>query len=176
MCLPPNSGIASTSAGNPPPLSTSWFFLLSATWLNGSISRYIRHRNNKLISFTVVIPLKGYCHAWCHVVSWPSMRNHSYGRQNHLRSSQNNSKRPPQWVVRIRCQAYSSTLAWGIFSTVDMDRDRQNSLNALIALGMTCRKIRREVKGILFTCVRVHDQDKGVELIEHRDTWGIYVR
>lgn len=67
-------------------------------------------------------------------------------------------------------------LTWGIFSTVDMDQDRQNSLDTLIALGMTCRKIRREVKGILFTCVRVHDQDKGLELIEHRETWGIYVR
>lgn len=57
-----------------------------------------------------------------------------------------------------------------------MDQDRQNSLDTLIALGMTCRKIRREVKGILFTCVRVHDQDKGLELIGHTETWGIYVR
>lgn len=57
-----------------------------------------------------------------------------------------------------------------------MDQDRQNSLDTLIALGMTCRKIRREVKGLLFTCVRVHDQDKGLELIEHTETWGIYVR
>ncbi|KAE8543357.1 hypothetical protein D1P53_000062 [Cryptococcus gattii VGV] len=59
---------------------------------------------------------------------------------------------------------------------LNMDQDRQNSLDTLIALGMTCRKIRREVKGILFTCVRVHDQDKGLELIENRETWGIYVR
>ncbi|UOH82149.1 hypothetical protein LQV05_004842 [Cryptococcus neoformans] len=82
----------------------------------------------------------------------------------------------PCEIIRMIARTIYDPLKITQKDRLNMDRDRQNSLNVLIALGMTCRKIRREVKGILFTCVRVHDQDKGVELIEHRDTWGIYVR
>ncbi|ODN91375.1 hypothetical protein L198_05887 [Cryptococcus wingfieldii CBS 7118] len=67
-------------------------------------------------------------------------------------------------------------LTWGIFSTVDMHEERQESLRSLIHLGLTCRKIRREVKPLLFTCVRVGTVECAKEMIENYATWGVYVR
>ncbi|WVQ68712.1 uncharacterized protein L199_006921 [Kwoniella botswanensis] len=67
-------------------------------------------------------------------------------------------------------------LTWGIFSTVDMHQERQDDLASLISLGMVCRKIRREVRRILFTCVRVSGVDWAEEVIENRDGWARYVK
>ncbi|WVQ75334.1 hypothetical protein IAR50_004951 [Cryptococcus sp. DSM 104548] len=67
-------------------------------------------------------------------------------------------------------------LTWGIFSTVDMHEERQESLRSLIHLGLTCRKIRREVRPILFTCVRVGSVESAEEMIQNHATWGVYVR
>ncbi|WVW79020.1 hypothetical protein I302_100983 [Kwoniella bestiolae CBS 10118] len=67
-------------------------------------------------------------------------------------------------------------LTWGIFSTVDMHQERQDDLASLISLGMVSRKIRREVRRILFTCVRVSGVHWAEEVIENRDGWARYVK
>ncbi|OCF76392.1 hypothetical protein I204_02087 [Kwoniella mangroviensis CBS 8886] len=67
-------------------------------------------------------------------------------------------------------------LTWGIFSTVDMHQERQDDLASLISLGMVCRKIRREVRRILFTCVRVSGVHWAEEIIGNRDGWARYVK
>ncbi|WVR04236.1 hypothetical protein IAU60_001236 [Kwoniella sp. DSM 27419] len=67
-------------------------------------------------------------------------------------------------------------LTWGIFSTVDMHQERQDDLAALIALGQVSRKIRREVRRILFTCVRIPSIEHAEELIENKDGWARYVK
>ncbi|WRT65261.1 uncharacterized protein IL334_002204 [Kwoniella shivajii] len=65
---------------------------------------------------------------------------------------------------------------WGIFSTVDMHQERQDDLASLISLGTVCRKIRREVRRVLFTCVRVSGVSWAEEVIENRDGWAKYVK
>ncbi|WVF70389.1 hypothetical protein IAT40_005179 [Kwoniella sp. CBS 6097] len=67
-------------------------------------------------------------------------------------------------------------LTWGIFSTVDMHQERQDDLWTLISLGQVCRKIRREVRRILFTCVRIPSVEHAEELISNRDGWARYVK
>lgn len=63
-------------------------------------------------------------------------------------------------------------LTWSIFSTVDMDPPREQGLNDLVNLSLTCSKVRRDLRRIFFRCVRVHGLEKARELIEHRDDWG----
>ncbi|WWC87408.1 uncharacterized protein L201_002297 [Kwoniella dendrophila CBS 6074] len=67
-------------------------------------------------------------------------------------------------------------LTWGIFSTVDMHQERQDDLASLISLGMTCRKIRREVRRIQFTCIRIPGVEWAEEVIRNSDGWPRYVK
>ncbi|WWD21861.1 hypothetical protein CI109_106349 [Kwoniella shandongensis] len=67
-------------------------------------------------------------------------------------------------------------LTWGIFSTVDMHQERQDDLATLVALGWTCRKIRREVRRILFNCVRIPSVEHAEELVRNKDGWATYVK
>ncbi|WWC58935.1 uncharacterized protein I303_101480 [Kwoniella dejecticola CBS 10117] len=67
-------------------------------------------------------------------------------------------------------------LTWGIFSTVDMHQERQDDLASLISLGMVSRKIRKEVRRILFQCVRVSGVHWAEEVIQNREGWARYVK
>lgn len=66
--------------------------------------------------------------------------------------------------------------AWGIFSTVDMHQERQDALTSLIAFGMTCRKVRREVRVVQFRCIRTPTVQHLETVVQNRDTWGRYVK
>ncbi|OCF38826.1 hypothetical protein I317_07399 [Kwoniella heveanensis CBS 569] len=57
-----------------------------------------------------------------------------------------------------------------------MHQERQDDLWTLISLGQVCRKIRREVRRILFTCVRIPSVEHAEELISNRDGWARYVK
>ncbi|KAL1412617.1 hypothetical protein Q8F55_000364 [Vanrija albida] len=65
-------------------------------------------------------------------------------------------------------------LTWGIFSTVDMHEERQDALFSLIALGDTCRKVRREVRVILFRCIRIPTVWHAYEAAKY--DWAPFVR
>ena len=66
--------------------------------------------------------------------------------------------------------------AWGIFSTVDMHEERQDDLASLIAMGMTCRKIRKEVRAILFRCIRPYTVKDVNTVIQNKDNWAKYAK
>jgi hypothetical protein len=66
--------------------------------------------------------------------------------------------------------------AWGIFSTVDMHQERQDDLASLVALGSTCRKIRKEVRVLLFRCIRTPTLSHVEEVLRNADGWARYVK
>lgn len=57
-----------------------------------------------------------------------------------------------------------------------MDGPRQEDLASLIRFGWVCRKVRREARVVLFRCIRVNELKQLHEVVEHRDSWGKYVR
>lgn len=69
-----------------------------------------------------------------------------------------------------------TTVAWGIFSTVDMHPTRQDALLSLVNLGSTCRKLRKEVRVIIFRCIRTPTVQHVEEVIRNRRGWAKLVR
>lgn len=68
------------------------------------------------------------------------------------------------------------TPAWGIFSTVDMSASRTEALASLISFGWTCRRIRREVKVVLFRCIRTPTEEWAKNVLDHQHDWAAYVK
>lgn len=66
--------------------------------------------------------------------------------------------------------------AWGIFSTVDMHQERQEDLASLIALGKTCRKLRKEVRVVTFRCIRTPTIRHVEDVIAARKDWAVFVK
>ncbi|ORY23801.1 hypothetical protein BCR39DRAFT_342552 [Naematelia encephala] len=67
-------------------------------------------------------------------------------------------------------------LTWGIFSTVDMHQERQDDLASLVSFGSSCRRARREVRVVLFRCIRTPTVNHVEEVIRNRRGWAKYVR
>lgn len=57
-----------------------------------------------------------------------------------------------------------------------MHEEREDDLASLVALGSTCRKIRREVRVLLFRCIRTPTLRHVEEVVRNRDGWGRYVK
>lgn len=57
-----------------------------------------------------------------------------------------------------------------------MSPTRQAALDSLIEFGWTCRRVRKEVKVVLFRCIRVTSVESIHNVISHKDDWGPYVK
>ncbi|KAJ9091423.1 hypothetical protein QFC19_009133, partial [Naganishia cerealis] len=75
---------------------------------------------------------------------------------------------PPELHLLIALHLYSplhltqqDRLTWSVFSTVDMDPERWQGMDGLIAFAGTCKTVRRTVRYLLFRCVRVHGLREG---------------
>jgi hypothetical protein len=53
---------------------------------------------------------------------------------------------------------------------------RQAALDSLIEFGWTCRKVRKEVKVVLFRCIRTTSIEAVQNVISHRSDWGQFVK
>jgi len=57
-----------------------------------------------------------------------------------------------------------------------MSPTRQAALDSVIEFGWTCRQVRKEVKVVLFRCIRVTSVESIHNVIAHKDDWAPYVK
>jgi hypothetical protein len=57
-----------------------------------------------------------------------------------------------------------------------MHEERQDDLYSVIEFGSVCRKIRREVRVVLFRCIRTPTIRHVETVLANRDGWARYVR
>jgi hypothetical protein len=68
-------------------------------------------------------------------------------------------------------------LSWNIFASFgDNESDRRQELSDLINFGSSCRAIWKEVRPIMFRCIRTPEIDKINEVIERHNDWGRHVK
>jgi hypothetical protein len=57
-----------------------------------------------------------------------------------------------------------------------MHPTRQEDLTSLTAFGWCCKKIRREVRVVLFRCIRVTSVEDAEEVLREKRGWARYVK